>query len=266
MIDQAQAVAQRLRLMLGWETAAEGADTIDALCAEVERLTRWKSTNAPRLEALEGLLATAQKEASAGKEAAASLASEREANAILTAEVERLTKERAGLVQVSDLNADIAADLKAERDSLLTQLAQAQEDLHDERNRGLSLLADAKEWQRQFSEAQATIKTLRYEVDAIPAIKEERDAAQAENEQLSEGVKLRCYKCSDERMYYPKPRGTLSEEAHRIQTKTQLILERDAAQADAARMREALVKIKEHPQTHYMVGRITRAALQGETK
>jgi hypothetical protein len=60
--------------------------------------------------------------------------------------------------------------------------------------------------------AQATIETLRYEVDAIPAIKEERDAAQA----------------------------------------------------DAARMREALVKIKEHPQTHYMVGRITRAALQAK--
>lgn len=53
-------------------------------------LSRWKSTHAPRLAALEGLLHTAQAEAHAGREAVATLASEREANARLTDEVERL--------------------------------------------------------------------------------------------------------------------------------------------------------------------------------
>lgn len=58
--------------------------------AEVATLHRWKSTNAPRLEVLQGLLETAQKAAHAGFEAVATLASERKANSILTAEVERL--------------------------------------------------------------------------------------------------------------------------------------------------------------------------------
>ena len=149
MIDQARAVAQRLReaAVFPGSLYDEGGSIIDALCAEVERLTRWKSTNAPRLEALEGLLATAQKEASAGKEAAATLASEREANAILTAEVERLTKERAGLVQVSDLNADIATDLKVERDELLFEVERLRGALtyHQEQTRPIQRTIDVLE-------------------------------------------------------------------------------------------------------------------------
>ena len=90
MIEQAKAVAQRLRVLPCNPIEAKAADTLDGLVAEVERLSRWKSTNAPRIESLEGLLAHAQEEAAAGKEAVTSLASEREANAILTAEVERL--------------------------------------------------------------------------------------------------------------------------------------------------------------------------------
>ena len=101
--------------------------------------------------------------------------------AALRAENERLKQkmfdESAAMVGIVQIKYPQAL---AERDTLRTQLAQAQEDLHDERNRGLSLLADAKEWQRQFNAAQATIETLRYEVDAIPAIKEGRDAAQAD--------------------------------------------------------------------------------------
>ena len=58
--------------------------------AERDQLARWKSTNAPRLEALEGLLADARAEAAKGAEAISSLASEREANAILTAENDQL--------------------------------------------------------------------------------------------------------------------------------------------------------------------------------
>ena len=60
--------------------------------AEIWALRRWKSTNAPRLEALQGLLTAAQSEAHAGREAITSLASERAANAMLTDEVERLRR------------------------------------------------------------------------------------------------------------------------------------------------------------------------------
>lgn len=53
-------------------------------------LRRWKSTHAPRLAALEGLLHAAQKEAHDGREAMATLASERAANALLTGRVQWL--------------------------------------------------------------------------------------------------------------------------------------------------------------------------------
>ncbi len=62
-----------------------------AMLAEIDRLRRWKSTHAPRIEALEGLLRTAQAEAHAGREAVATLASERAANAVLTTELEAVT-------------------------------------------------------------------------------------------------------------------------------------------------------------------------------
>lgn len=58
--------------------------------AQIEALKRWKSTHAPRIDALEGLLHAAQINAHAGREAIARLASEREANALLTSEVEAL--------------------------------------------------------------------------------------------------------------------------------------------------------------------------------
>lgn len=65
----------------------------DQLRAERDTLSRWKSTNAPRIEALQGLKDHAQSEAEKGSEAIASLASERNANAILTSEVEALRAE-----------------------------------------------------------------------------------------------------------------------------------------------------------------------------
>lgn len=58
--------------------------------SKLEELLRWKGTHAPRIEALEYLLAAAQQEAAAGREAITSLASERAANELLTNEVERL--------------------------------------------------------------------------------------------------------------------------------------------------------------------------------
>lgn len=73
---------------------------IERLTAEKLELLRWKGTHAPRLVAVEGLLREAQHEAAARREAIANLASldsERQANAMLTAEVERLTAERDAL-------------------------------------------------------------------------------------------------------------------------------------------------------------------------
>ena len=70
---------------------------VERLRAEVDRLAeknlelfRWKSTNAPRLEALQGLLDHERKVAADRYEAAVSIDSERQANAILTEEVQRL--------------------------------------------------------------------------------------------------------------------------------------------------------------------------------
>lgn len=74
--------------------------TFDELLAELDRLReknsellRWKGINAPRLEAKTGLLEAAQVEAAKGAEAISTLASEREANAILTDELTRLRAE-----------------------------------------------------------------------------------------------------------------------------------------------------------------------------
>jgi hypothetical protein len=60
---------------------------------EAQNLRRWKSTMAPRIEALEGLLSAARAEAEAGRKAIATLEGEREANALLTAEIDRLRDE-----------------------------------------------------------------------------------------------------------------------------------------------------------------------------
>lgn len=73
--------------------ADESAAEVKHLRAEVEALRRWKSTHAPRIDALEGLLRHAQAEAALGVEARATLASERAANATLTNEVEALRAE-----------------------------------------------------------------------------------------------------------------------------------------------------------------------------
>ena len=75
-----------------WHCATHGAGKLTAWgCPEcTAELRRWKSTHAPRIEALEGLLHAAQMEAHAGREAVATLAGEREANALLTAEVDEL--------------------------------------------------------------------------------------------------------------------------------------------------------------------------------
>ena len=64
-----------------------------ALEQERDALARWKTTHAPRLEALEALLSDAQQEAAAGREARATLDSERAANATLTDERDALAAE-----------------------------------------------------------------------------------------------------------------------------------------------------------------------------
>lgn len=81
--------------MQALQIAAQAAE-IARLQGERTELARWKSTHAPRLEALEGLLHAAQHEAHAGREAIATLASERAANAMLTneADARRVAAER----------------------------------------------------------------------------------------------------------------------------------------------------------------------------
>ena len=72
------------------------------LHAEIADLRRWRSTAAPRLEALQGLLTAAQFEAHAGREAVLTLVSERAANALLTDEIERLRAELAEWYKLRD--------------------------------------------------------------------------------------------------------------------------------------------------------------------
>jgi len=90
---------------------------------EAEQLRRWKSTHAPRLEALEGLLRTAQAEAHAGREAVATLASERAANSALTAEVEAAVaaeRERCAMLCLSrSANGNFRADTREECAALI---------------------------------------------------------------------------------------------------------------------------------------------------
>ena len=74
---------------MAWEMLAEW-QARERPGNECKELMRWKSTHAPRLKALEGLWHAAQREANASREAVATLASERAANALLTDEVERL--------------------------------------------------------------------------------------------------------------------------------------------------------------------------------
>jgi hypothetical protein len=72
----------------------EAADTIARLEAKRSEAVRWKSIHGPRLAAIEALYRDRQLDEGAGREAAATLWSERQANAILTAEVARLEAER----------------------------------------------------------------------------------------------------------------------------------------------------------------------------
>lgn len=92
MSDHADLIA-RLRDPVATTWDIEAADTIAALVAERDALARWKSTHAPRIEALQCLKDHAQQEASLGIEARATLESERAANAVLTNELEALRAE-----------------------------------------------------------------------------------------------------------------------------------------------------------------------------
>ena len=91
--------------------------------AEITRLRRWKSTHAPRLAALEALHKTAQADAEAGREAAATLASERAANALLTDEVERLRADLATSMETVAKAQALQAEMLNERAALSAQPA-----------------------------------------------------------------------------------------------------------------------------------------------
>jgi hypothetical protein len=90
-----------------WHCDTHGPGKLNAWgCPEcVAELRRWKSTNAPRLKALEEMYRGAQIGVAAGLEARQTLASERAANAILTDEAERLRAALAKLVALKDIKA-----------------------------------------------------------------------------------------------------------------------------------------------------------------
>ena len=96
---------------------------------ELEQLRRWRSTNAPRLEALQGLLHTAQQEAHGAREAIATLASEREANAILTERVRLLELAEEGAKEAFGHVVQQKHDAEAECKRLQGLLAAAYADI-----------------------------------------------------------------------------------------------------------------------------------------
>lgn len=119
-----------------------------ALRAEVADLRRWRSTHAPRLDALAGLLHAAQHEAHAGREAVATLASERAANARLTGEVEAL---RDDILRIGRWHVDAMAALDEARTGLDFAVAA-------ERERWQSVVAHAVAELEALDEATAQIQ------------------------------------------------------------------------------------------------------------
>jgi chromosome segregation ATPase len=92
---------------------------------------------------------------------------------LLTAELAKKDAEIAHLQQDCQTEAATVVMLTAERDSLA-------EDLRDEKQRGLALLADAKEWQAQLAKVEADLSHTKAERDSwrrvCETITAERDA------------------------------------------------------------------------------------------
>ena len=95
--------------------------TTGAMLQEIDEHRRWHRANAPRIASLEVLLSHAQNEAVKGKEAIASLESERAANTVLTDEIDYLrakvaeleSNERAYTTTIGDRSyQEVADDLK----------------------------------------------------------------------------------------------------------------------------------------------------------
>jgi len=107
------------------ESKIERARLQHAQRIELEALRKWKSTNAPRIEALKGLLATANAQAERAREAVESLESERRANAILTAEVQQLKLAEEGAAEAFGVVVQDKHDLQAEVKRLQTLLNSA---------------------------------------------------------------------------------------------------------------------------------------------
>jgi chromosome segregation ATPase len=103
---------------------------------ELEELRKWKSTNAPRIEALKGLLDTANAQADRAREAVESLESERKANAILTAEVQQLKLAEEGAAEAFGVVVQDKRDLQAEVKRLQTLLNSAHTTIRNMSARG----------------------------------------------------------------------------------------------------------------------------------
>jgi hypothetical protein len=100
-----------------WEKCAEhgpAQPNVWACPACLVDLRRWKSTHAPRLDALEALLTVAQREAAQGKEARETLESERAANALLTEQVQQLELAEEGAKEAFGVVVQRTRDLEKE--------------------------------------------------------------------------------------------------------------------------------------------------------
>lgn len=122
-----------------WHCDTHGAGKLNAWgCPDcVAELRRWKSTHAPRLEALEGMLKDAQLEAHAGREAIATLASERAANALLTERVQMLEFAEEGAKEAFGAVVQDKRDAQAECNRLRKLL----DDAHAQIRRQAKLMA-----------------------------------------------------------------------------------------------------------------------------
>ncbi len=293
MTDLTKARSLSLRL---WNATGllyeEAADMIDSLVLEVEQLSRWKSTNAPRIESLEGLLEHERSEAAAGKEALVEirkvieeLASEREANAILTAEVERLKT-----VPMKYRRMAFNAELQKEIDTLRTQLAEAQAEAERlskgwadanllefkhaqeiERLTKVDVEPVAKfnwntgrfEWLTEYSYALHHDKPLVL-ASALAALRAQLAREIENSEGLERTARAAELMCKDLMEQLAEAQASpMSEEVIDI-----LRSERDAAQAENKRLREALEKIatfdyKLRP-TPEDLRDVARAALKGD--
>lgn len=120
-----------------WEKCAEhgpAQPNVWACPACLVELRRWKSTHAPRLDALEALLTVAQRESAQGRESRETLESERAANALLTEQVQQLELAEEGAKEAFGVVVQEKRDLEKEVRRLTELLAGAHQIIREYAN------------------------------------------------------------------------------------------------------------------------------------